>query len=246
MRKVKTTFEQLPGNYRLKILSVIPLYNNEKTVRAVAEKTIAQGLPLLVVNDGSTDGGPQKLTGLQLEILNISVNSGKGAAIRKAAEWAEKNGYTHIITIDADGQHLPEEIPLFIEKIKTSPDSIIVGDRDFSSLHIPLASRLGRINSNFWLRVTSGFQLPDTQSGFRAYPVKAIAQARCRTSRYDYEIEILVRSAWAGFKLEHIPISVIYNEETRKGSHFNSLKDNIRCSVIFTRLFILKISGLAR
>lgn len=230
----------------MKILSVIPLYNNKKTVRAVAEKTIEQGLPLLVVNDGSTDGSAKTLEGLNLELINIPVNSGKGAAIRKAAEWAEKNDFTHIITLDADGQHLPEEIPFFIEKIKNCPNSIIVGNRDFSSINIPAASRIGRINSNFWLRVTSGFYLPDTQSGFRAYPVKAITGTKHRCSRYDYEIEVLVRSAWRGFNLDHIPVSVIYNEETRKGSHFNSINDNIRCSLIFSILFGIKIMGFAK
>ena len=230
----------------MKILSVIPLYNNRKTVRAVAEKTIAQGLPLLVVNDGSTDGSPEALDGLNLELIELPVNSGKGAAIRKAARWAEQNGFSHIITLDADGQHLPEEIPSFIEKIRRCPDSIIVGNRDFSSLHIPLASRFGRMNSNFWLRLASGFSLPDTQSGFRAYPVQAVTGTKYRCSRYDYEIEILVRSAWRGFALDHIPVSVIYNEETRKGSHFNPVRDNLRCSLIFSILFVMKLLGLGK
>lgn len=221
----------------INIAVVIPTFNNRLTVRAVAEKAAATGLPVLVVNDGCTDGGPALLEGLSVARVDFPVNKGKGAAILAGAEWAAANGFTHIITVDADGQHDPADIPGFVEMIKKDPHAIVVGDRQFKEA-VPFSSRFGRQWSNMWLWITCGRRVRDSQSGFRGYPVAALRQIACYGRRYDFEVEILVRSAWAGAGITSIPISVHYSEETKKGSHFDPLMDNLRISRAYTRLVI--------
>lgn len=222
----------------INVLIVIPTFNNTKTLRHVAEKALGTGLKVLVVNDGSTDVGPDTLEGMPVSRLDFAVNRGKGAAILSAAEWADANGFTHIITIDADGQHNPDDTPRFLEMIKKNPWSIIVGTREFPPLDVPLSSRFGRKWSNLWFRITSGDSLPDSQSGFRAYPVPALREIHCRGRRYDFEVEILVRGAWAGLEITHTNISVHYSDETKRASHFDPLWDNARISNIYTRLVV--------
>ena len=121
-------------------LIVIPTYNNSTTLRRITEQAIDIGLDLLIVNDGSDDGGPETLEGLPVSIINFPENRGKGAAILAAAEWAERNSYNYIITIDADGQHDPGDVPRFLNILDKSPLSIIVGTRDFSESDVPSRS----------------------------------------------------------------------------------------------------------
>lgn len=219
-----------------KPLIVIPTYNNMKTLRNVAERALATGLTVLVVNDGSTDGGPETINDLDARRLDCPVNRGKGAAILAAAEWADANDFSHIITIDADGQHFPEESSRFVEKINESPSAIIVGNRLFPENDVPSSSRFGRKWSNMWFRIASGHSLPDSQSGFRAYPVAALRRVKCYGRRYDFEVEIMVRAAWAGLEVKSVDVSVHYSRETREASHFSPLWDNMRISRAYTRL----------
>ncbi|MCC6544386.1 MAG: DUF2062 domain-containing protein [Nitrospirae bacterium] len=221
----------------INILIVIPTFNNLKTLRTVTEKAVSTGLKVLVVNDGSTDGGPETLAGLSVTLLDFTDNRGKGSAILSAAEWAETNGYTHIITIDADGQHDPGDAALFPDLIRENPWTIIVGTRQFGEM-VPFSSRFGRKFSNMWVWITTGWRVPDSQSGFRAYPVAALRQVKCQGRKYNFEVEILVRGIWAGLSIVHKDISVHYSDETIKASHFDPLRDNARISWTYTRLVL--------
>lgn len=218
-----------------RILIVIPTYNNRRTLRQVAKEALTVGVDVLVVNDGSTDGGPGLLASLALSRLDLPVNQGKGAAILAAAAWAEERGYTHLITLDADGQHAPREAARFIEAIQANPWSIVVGTRDFASIHAPRLSRFGRHFSNFWLKLAAGASVPDSQSGFRAYPTAALRQIPCTTRRYDFEVEILVRAAWAGLRLASVEVSTCYQPAEGRVSHFRLLRDNLRISRAYAR-----------
>ena len=222
----------------IKPLITIPTYNNERTVLAIAEKALSTGLPVLVVNDGSTDKGIETIRSTSAEIIDFPHNRGKGAAILAAARWAGDKDYSHIITVDADGQHNPLEVNGFVELIKPNPMAIIVGKRDFDNENVPGSSRFGRWWSNLWCRITTGLTIGDSQSGFRAYPVEALNKVRCHGNRYNFEVEVLVRSAWAGIDILDTPISVNYSTETKESSHFNPFWDNYRISVTYTRLVI--------
>lgn len=223
-----------------KIAVVIPVFNNEKTIAQVIQGVLVTGLPILVVNDGSTDKSIREIAHFPVTCIHFPKNRGKGQAIRKALKWAKENAFTHIITIDADGQHNPADIPRFIKKINACPQHIIIGKRVFQE-NVPGKSRFGRWWSNLWIRITSGSVTTDSQSGFRAYPVLHLADMIFLGSRYEFEVEILVRAVWAGIKLDHVDVSVVYFEGQERVSHFKPFRDNFRISIIYTLLVLRKL-----
>lgn len=224
------------GTRDLRIALVIPTYNNRSTLRRIVEQSLQTGLDVLVVNDGSTDGSMETIAGLPIARRELMPNRGKGVAIRAAAEWADQNRYTHLITLDADGQHEPAEALRFIEKIKQNPHSIVIGKRNFEGTATPGSSQFGRKFSNFWVKVSTGVSVPDSQSGFRAYPVEALRRIYCFSRRYNYEVEILVRGIWAGLEIQTVDITVHYNPQTIQASHFRPFVDNARISMTYTYL----------
>ncbi len=220
----------------MRALVVLPTFNNRSTLRRVAEQALETGSPVLVVNDGSTDDGPDTLDGLPVERLDFERNQGKGAAIQAGAQWAAERGFSHIVTLDADGQHEPSEIPRLIEAARLEPQSIILGMRDFAHSTAPGSSRFGRAFSNFWVRVCSGHRVGDSQSGFRVYPLEALERLGCRTKRYNFEIEVLVRGLWAGLRVVDVPVSVRYFAGQERVSHFRPWVDNARISWTYAGL----------
>ncbi|MBN2645409.1 MAG: DUF2062 domain-containing protein [Desulfuromonadaceae bacterium] len=224
------------------LLIVIPLYNHGATVRAVAEGCLRHHDRVLVVDDGSSDGGVEQLAGLPVTLLRHGDNRGKGDAILTAAQWATKQGMRHLITIDADGQHLPDDLPRFFDALAQQPLAIHVGCRDFAAANVPASSRFGRQFSNFWLRVQTGCRLGDVQSGFRAYPLTLLQYLRFSTHRYAFEVEVLVKACWAGVPLADVPIQVYYAPGRERISHFDKLRDNLRLSWLNTQLCLRSIA----
>jgi uncharacterized protein (DUF2062 family) len=226
-----------PKKNALKVLLAIPTYNNKEGLRPVVLAALKTRLDVLVVNDGSTDGAMDTLKGLKCRIVSLPSNQGKGSAIVAAGLAAQAQGYTHVLTLDADGQHAPSECKALLALAEQEPESIVVGCRDFEHSQAPGSSRFGRQFSNFWVWACSGVWPADAQCGYRVYPAAALTQLACKGRRYNYEVEILVRGAWAGLLLLDAPISVRYDEETRKASHFKAFWDNARISWTFTLLF---------
>ncbi len=226
---------------RPRILVVVPVYNHGATLRQVVAGVLAVHPEVLVVDDGSTDQGMQTIANLPVHIRGHAENLGKGAAIRTAAQAAESLGATHIVTIDADGQHDPVDLPRFFAAIANNPLAVIAGARNFETDNVPGSSRFGRCFSNFWLRVQTGRKLQDAQSGFRAYPVALFTHLRFTENRYSFEVEVLVRSAWAGLDLLDVPISVHYPPRGQRVSHFHKIVDNARISWLNTRLTLRSI-----
>jgi len=154
--------QQSTINNRIKIIIVIPVYNHCATLRGVVEKVCRLHDAVMVVDDGSTDGGEETILDLDVHRVRHSHNFGKGAAILTAAREAEKLGMTHMVTLDADGQHDPNDLHLFISAMHRSPRAIVVGKRNFETGYVPSGSRIGRRISNFWVMgsnrsVTGGY-----------------------------------------------------------------------------------------
>lgn len=227
-----------------RMMVVIPVFNHGASLRAVVEGVLAQHAQVLVVDDGSTDLPPGHLSGLPVRLARHDRNRGKGAAIRTGAAEAKALGMTHIVTIDADGQHDPSDLPLFFKAIQEDENAIVVGVRDFNTPNVPGASRFGRKFSNFWLRVQTGIALADVQSGFRAYPLAILDSLRFTEDRYSFEVEVLVRAAWAGFRLREVGISVHYPPKGKRVSHFRAFMDNFRLSLLNTRLTLRAMTPL--
>jgi len=216
-----------------RLLVAIPVYNHGRTLREVVQRALAVHPDVLVVDDGSTDGGSETLQGLPVQLLRHERNLGKGQAILTAAREAQRLGMTHLATIDADGQHDPADLDNFLLLLRNEPEALVVGTRRFGA-DVPGLSRFGRSFSNFWLRVQTGVSLGDTQSGFRVYPIAVLLELPLRESGYSFEIEVLVRAAWAKVPLREVEISVIYSPD--RVSHFQFLRDNARLSLLNTRL----------
>ncbi len=226
----------------VRLLAVIPLYNHGATVRSVVEKTLTVHDRVLVVDDGSTDGGAETLAGLPVTVLRHETNRGKGAAILTAAREARRLGMTHIATIDADGQHDPADLSGLLAVIEETPLAVVVGKRDFDTANVPGGSRFGRGFSNFWLRLQTGKSLGDTQSGFRIYPLRVLEGLRLGEVHYSFEVEVLVKAAWAGVPLREAPISVHYPPGDERISHFRGFMDNFRLTLLNTRLTLRSVA----
>jgi glycosyltransferase involved in cell wall biosynthesis len=223
-----------------KICVVIPTYNNEATVAGVIKDVLQYTRNIVVVNDGSTDSTPQLLEGLaHIQLVSYAQNVGKGWALRQAFKAARKLGYDYAITIDSDGQHFASDLPLFVDKLEAEGPAIIMGARNMQQESVPGKSSFGNKFSNFWFRVETGINCPDTQTGYRLYPIALLDKMRFFTRKYEFEIEVLVRSAWKGIKVNWIPIKVYYAPKEERISHFRPFKDFSRISVLNTVLVLI-------
>ena len=219
------------------IWCVIPTFNNKSTIKEVALGCRKYLEHVLVVDDGSCDADVKALfKGTDIEVLKHPKNLGKGQAIRTALNFIKKQDGKFMLTIDADGQHYPQDIDKFISLLKEDQTSIIIGCRDFKQNNVPGKSQFGRAFSNFWLHLETGAMIGDSQSGFRCYPVRYLSQIKTNGNYYDFETEILTRACWAGMKLREVPIKVFYPQASLRVSSFHPFIDNLRISLMHTRL----------
>lgn len=221
---------------------IIPTYNNSKTLKGVINDVLQYSENVIVVNDGSTDETSQILTQFnQIDIVSYGENIGKGYALRKGFEFAIAKGYKYAVTIDADGQHFADDIPLFIEKIKDHPKAVIIGARNMEKEGIPGKSSFGNKFSNFWFWFETGIKQPDTQSGFRLYPLECIKVKKWITKKFEFEIEVLVRLAWSNVEITHVPVKVYYAPKETRISHFRPFIDFTRISILNTVLVMIAL-----
>lgn len=221
---------------------LIPTYNNGSTVKKVVEDVKQYTSNIIVVNDGATDNTCEILSTLSdIEVLSYMPNQGKGIALRRGFELAYRKGYHYAITIDSDGQHFAEDLPKFIHKMIHHPDAIIIGARNMDQASVPGKSSYGNKFSNFWFWVETGIKIPDTQSGFRLYPLKPLQGMVFYTPKYELEIEIIVRAAWRGVPVLTVPVKVYYAPSATRISHFRPFKDFTRITLLNTVLVILAL-----
>ncbi|MDR2860459.1 MAG: DUF2062 domain-containing protein [Elusimicrobiota bacterium] len=220
----------------IKPLTVIPLYNHSKTVAKIAQDSLNYCKDILIVDDGSKDGGAKDLQNSNINLISFAKNSGKGAAILAAVKYAKQNNFTHIITIDADGQHYPNDIAKLLETAGKFPRSIIIGKRDFSDPAIPKVSKFGRKFSGFWAKIQTGKTIVDIQSGFRIYPLEVFDKFAVFSSGFCFEVEIIVKALWAGFDVRETLVNVCYPKKGQRISHFNFISDNAKLGILNTYL----------
>jgi len=220
---------------------VIPVYNHPGTLRDVVSRALKIHDMVMVVDDGSRDIAADLLTGLDVHVIRHRKNMGKGAAILTGAKEAGRLGMTHIVTIDADGQHDPADFRRFISVIQENPHAIIIGRRCFQGTEVPRLSAFGRSFSNFWMRLHTGISIGDTQSGFRAYPLAVLDNLNLRERHYSFEVEVLVKAAWAGITIMETDISVYYPPPEKRISHFHGFLDNFRITILNTKLTMMSI-----
>lgn len=225
---------------RLKICILVPTYNNALTIVPLLKDLEPYYPHVLVVNDGSTDGTETLLRPFhEINIINYSPNRGKGYALRKGFRSAREKGYDYAISIDSDGQHFVKDIPSFLEKLVTGPGSLIIGARNMKQGSVPAKSSFGHRFSNFWYRVETGISLPDTQSGYRCYPVTRLQNMFFFTNRFEFEIEVIVRASWKGIPVLPVPVNVYYAPPEERVSHFRPVTDFTRISLLNTVLVLI-------
>lgn len=224
----------------LSLCILVPTYNNATTLLAVLKDILVYTPHILVVNDGSTDNTHDILSEiLEIHTLNFEQNQGKGIALKRGFEKARELGYRYAITMDSDGQHLAKDIPTFVEAIAEQPDTLFVGARNMNQENVPGTSSFGNKFSNFWYKLETGIKLPDTQSGFRLYPIAAMKDMRFYTGKYEFEIEVLVRAAWADIPVKPLAIEVYYPPQEERISHFRKVPDFTRISILNACLVII-------
>lgn len=224
-----------------KICVLIPTYNNEKTLRRVIDGVLEYTQNIIIVNDGSTDSTSEILrTYSHLTILTLAENKGKGYGLKIGFRKAKELGYAHAITIDSDGQHYPDDISVFVNALlEENSDVLLIGNRNMSQDGIPKKSSFGNRFSNFWFWFETGIKLEDTQSGYRLYPLHKIPK-KYFTPKFEFEIEIIVRTAWKHIPVKNVPIKVLYDPAERV-SHFRPFKDFTRISILNTILVIITL-----
>lgn len=222
------------------IVVVVPTYNNPATIQNVVKDVLHHGYRVVVVDDGSTQK-IENIISLQdenLTILRHEINQGKGAAIITGAKEAQRLGCSYFASIDGDGQHLASEI----QKLLLACDGenqIIIGARNFGIDNVPNGSKFGRWFSNFWARWDSEQEINDSLSGFRLYPI-SILDLKIKTSRYDWEMEVLVKHGWKGRKIKETTIECYYPSPEERVSHFKKFWDTAAIVMVHIRLLPLK------
>jgi len=219
---------------------LIPTYNNAHTLGQVISDVLEYTNHVIVVDDGSTDDTQNILQSFpDIKVISYSPNKGKGWALRQGLKYATENGYRYAVTIDSDGQHFAKDLPVFLEKIESEPDALLIGARNMDQESVPGKSSFGNRFSSFWFRAETGIKGPDTQSGYRLYPLKPLSKMHFFTRKYEFEIEVLVRAAWKGVKIDWVPVSVYYAPKEQRVSHFRPFKDFFRISVLNTILVLI-------
>jgi len=227
----------MPGE--LNFCVVIPVFNHGLTVGAVVAGAKAH-FPVIVVNDGSTDDTGKILAAeTGVNIITLAANQGKGAALRAGLAEAARRGFTHAITMDADGQHATGELPAFAAASQAQPTALVVGVRDLVRENAPRSRRVTNDISTFWFRFETGVRLADTQCGYRSYPLGMVGPLFVKSQWYAYELEVMVKAAWAGIPLVALPVSADYAAATSRLSHFDPWRDMWRISRLHAHLCIL-------
>lgn len=235
----------------LRVCVVIPTFDNSRTISEVVKDVVnLTPYPVLVIDDGSETPVANVLYSWdvcnalesgRVRVLRLEKNSGKGAALQYAIQDLVTRGFTHMVTMDGDGQHHGYEIDKLVSLAKENPWDLIIGNRRMRSENVPEISKFGRAFSNFWVQYQTGLHIKDSQSGFRLYPLFPLQTMKFYTSHYDFEIEVLIRMLWAGAHVRETEIEVFYPEKGERVSHFNKFWDNVRISTLNTMLVVVSL-----
>ncbi len=216
----------------MSVCVVIPVYNSPY-ISEVIKDILTYGYKVIVVDDGSDIKVEKKH--FDIELITHKVNMGKGEAILSGAKKAKELGFDSFVTMDADKQHISSEVIKLVDAYEDN--TIVIGNRDFSDKNVPNSSKFGRKFSNFWVNLETFQKLGDTQSGFRVYPVN-ILELNISNKRFDFEVEVLALHSFRGGKFKDVEVECFYPPKEQRVSHFDAVKDNIRLSLVHSKLCI--------
>lgn len=209
------------------VVILIPAYNEAATIRDLVQRALKIAPNVVVVDDGSTDATLAQLNGLPIEVLRNERNLGKGASLRKGFDFAFGHGAQRVVTLDGDGQHLPEDIPRLLSTAKRFPNHIVIGARLHDKKNFPARRYYANQMARFWISWAAGYPIADTQSGFRVYPATLISQFKpgdIASNGFTYESEVLIAAADKNVRSVAVSIPGIYPKQAR-ASHFRPVYD---------------------
>ena len=232
---------------------IAPTFNNDKTLRDLLDRLDRLALPVFVVDDGSTDStrailaewvagrteGPSDAT---REVCFHLQNRGKAAALQRGFIACRDGGFTHAVSIDTDGQHSPDDIPLLLAVAEEHPQSLVLGARDEHSSDYPFRSRWGRRISNLLVRLECGQRVEDSQCGLRVYPLAEVEPIRCGAGRYGFETEVITRARWNQVPVLSARVSCRYLPADQRVSHFKPWVDSTLAMAMHARLLMRSLS----
>jgi len=217
---------------RSNVAALIPAYFEEAQIQAVARRTLAQLDHVLVLDDGSTDATSEEAKKAGAEVIRHEKNQGKGAAIKTGLRELTARGFQYVLMLDGDGQHLPEEIPGFLEEANRSGAPFVVGTRMSDTAKMPWVRRMTNRAMSAQISSLCGQPVPDSQCGFRMMDREVIPYLFCESNNYDYETEMLLIASRKGFKIASVPVSTIYGDERSK---IHPVRDTIRFLKLIAR-----------
>ena len=221
------------------IIAVVPTLNNDFTIQKVVDDILSFGFKVIVIDDGYINPVSNFLKKCDnLTVIRHDMNKGKGEAILTGAKKAKELGYDYFVTLDGDGQHMASEIKKLQDTI-SSNNQIIIGARNFDISNVPNGSKFGRWFSNLWACWDTGYKITDSLSGFRIYPI-SILNLQYKTSKFDWEMEVLVRHAWNGGKIIEKQIECYYPKAEDRVSHFRKFEDTMAIVWVHVQMLPIK------
>jgi glycosyltransferase involved in cell wall biosynthesis len=211
----------------VKVFALIPALNAEKTIGDVVRQAREQLENVIVIDDGSTDHTGEVARANGAAVIRHEVNRGKGASLKTGFAYAVEQGYDGVVTLDADGQHLPSEIPAIIRGSEEHGADLVIGGRAHLFNEMLPRRRIANRFSAWTIAKCAGVRVTDSQSGFRFYSTRLLRAIRLRTDGFDMESEVIVKAGRGGFKIVTVPIQLGFIDGLST-SHYKPLKDTIR------------------
>lgn len=209
----------------LRVCVLIPAYNEERHIEKICREVLQHVTDVVVVDDGSKDRTAEIAASTGVRVLRHEVNKGKGAALNTGFAYARENGFNVLITMDGDGQHLPAEVPKFIEAYQRTKIPVLIGSRMHQLESMPFVRRKTNLFMSWWLGRVMHQYIPDTQCGFRLYRCDILPLVSTGSQRFAAESEILLNLAHRGIRMDSVRITTVYAGEKSK---INPLPDTLR------------------
>ncbi len=220
------------------LLILMPAYNEAAGIGAVVTETLSYGCPILVLDDGSADATPSTARESGAEVLRLEENQGKGAALERGFAYAREKGFDAVVTMDADGQHAPSDLPHFFDAYQAGSADVLIGNRFGDASTMPWIRRMTNRLMSGLLSHAMGQHVPDTQNGYRLYRLEALRDISLRAHRFEAESEILLHLAQRGIAIGAVPVATIYGSEESK---IRPVRDSLRFFRMLRRFWQAKL-----